>query len=312
MKKAIITFGVGYGFEDIKYFINSCTLHTPDADIYLYVGKNIDELRTQCAPYPRLHLIQYHENFFPKLVSRALIALPVTRRIYPRVLTYLYSGTTFNRSALNALTLPLVQFMVKRFIIIQDLLRTLPHELIMLSDVRDVLLQSNPFRQIDDKTIITGIEPLTNHQSEMNSRWIQKTFSLHELDTLKGEWVACAGVIVGGRKAIDQYVDEMINEVYANLHKILGMLGADQAIHMKLFYQKLTGLNKRFESNGKGSIATLHFSTLNEFDLLQGKISNRINNNLAIVHQYDRHPELAALLKKNIDSEIAQSLTIAA
>ena len=52
MRKAIITFGVGYGFEHIKHFVLSCKKFIPDTDIYMFAGKNIPQLEAaRCSFY---------------------------------------------------------------------------------------------------------------------------------------------------------------------------------------------------------------------------------------------------------------------
>jgi hypothetical protein len=300
MKKAIITFGVGYQFEDIRYFLESCKKYCPNAEIYMYVGKNYKQLKKECIKFENLHLIQYKESLVPKLIAKAFSFMPSMQRNYATILQKLYVNSTLPKHHLQLVATPLLQFMVKRFFVIENLMKQLPHDLFMLTDLRDVLLQSDPFIGINQNTIITGIEPIKIHESEMNARWIKNTFNENILNSLKNFQVACAGVTVGSRKAIAQYVKEMNDHVMKNLPKIIGMLGPDQGIHIFLFYKGLAGLDTHLQSNGTGSIATLHYSTLDEFESHAGLLNNKVQKKLAVIHQYDRHPSLAAELRTSL------------
>jgi hypothetical protein len=307
MRKAIITFGVGYQFEDIRYFLESCKKYCPEADIYMYVGKNYKQLKNECVKFERLHLIQYEESVVPKVIAKVFSFVPGIQRRYATILQKLHLNNSLPKHHLQTIATPLLQFMVKRFFVIEKLMKQLPHDLFMLTDLRDVLLQADPFTEIDQNTIITGIEPIKIHESEMNARWIKNTFNETILNTLKDFQVACAGVTVGSRKAIVQYVNEMNDHVMENLPKIIGMLGPDQGIHIFLFYKGLAGLDTHLQSNGTGSIATLHYSTLDEFEAHAGLLNNKVQRKLAVIHQYDRHPILAAELRTSLIADFKRA-----
>ena len=297
MKKAIITFGVGYSFEDIRYFIHSCNMNTPDSDVYIFVGANIEELKQQSVMFPRIHFIKYHEPLLSKIITKALVRSRVSAKLFAKFLSSAENHRWINASITDPLVLPMVQFMVKRFFLIKQLLTKLPHQQIMLTDIRDVLVLADPFKNLEENSILSGEEPVSIEESEMNSRWLIKTYSKELYEKVKKLPVICAGVTIGSRKAIDQYIAEMIHETYRQLPHIINMLGADQAIHMKLFYFGLKGLKGSCESNGSGAIATLHFSTLNEFRFDYGAMENIRGKKLTVVHQYDRHDRLANYLK---------------
>jgi hypothetical protein len=299
MKKAIIAFGVGYAFDDMKFFIHSCHVHTPKADLFIFAGANIDELKVQTRDYPRVHFVRFKESIATRAVAKVVSRWPAAAQAYARLLRYLALILPV-RSVVNEFASPLTQFMVKRFFKIEQLIKTLDHDQFMITDLRDVILQGNPFQLLNENTLITGIEPVTIQKSEMNAGWMQATYPSAVYNRLKLRAVACAGVTVGGRKAIFQYINEMVEETYKHLPRVVNKLGADQAIHIRLFYERLKGLDLHLEANGSGSIATLHFSKLQEFKLEDGTLENRTGKPLTIIHQYDRHPHLMTALREGL------------
>ncbi len=308
MKKAIVTFGVGYQYNDIKYFLESCQQYCPEADVYIYVGKNIETLRKQCWHFQKLQLIRFNENIFFNAIAKILIRVPALNRAYAEWIQAIWRKKIFPKRWTNSMVSPMLQFMVRRFFLIEELMKDKNYQQIMLTDLRDVVLQSDPFVYVTENTIITGIEPVHIAESEMNSRWLANAYSADTLENLKFKHVVCAGVTVGSGKAVRQYVSEMNEEIYLQLPKLLNKLGPDQAIHMYLFYERLKGLDKYLETNGAGTIATLHYSPLTEFNLNNGKIENPVGKKLAVVHQYDRHPELAEFLRTNLIRNASHSI----
>jgi hypothetical protein len=302
MRKAIITFGVGYGFEHIKDFVLSCKKFIPDTDIYMFAGKNIPQLEADCSHIKGVHFIPFRENFTGKVIAKVLSKMPSLQQKYAQYLSTKWERDPLRRARIEALTSPLTQFMVKRFFLIKQLLSQLPHEQVMIADVRDIIFQYDPFATLQSDAIVTGIEPVANSESEMNEKWIRRTYSDAIFEQMADKNVACAGVTYGSRRAINQYIEEMLEETYENLPKIIDMLGADQAIHIRLFYYRLRGLTRHMEANGSGSIATLHFSDLTEFSVSNGRIENLAGQPLAVVHQYDRHPDLAVELRKGLEA----------
>jgi flagellar biosynthesis protein FliQ len=298
-RKAIITFAVGYQFEHIQHFILSCQTFCPDADLFIYVGSNIRDLQEQCKSFSNVKLIRYQESLLPKILSKLAMQSAWGGKKLAQLIQLLYHW--LNKSnGLEMWATPLVQFMVKRFFLIQKLMISLPHEQIMLTDIRDVLIVSDPFEQLGSSMIVTGEEPVAIKDSDFNRRWYETTYSKEQLTMIENLPVLCAGVTIGSRYAIEQYVREMIEETFNNLPKIVGLLGADQAIHMHLMYKRLQGIEKRIEKNGSGAIATLHYSSLDEFQFANGTITNKKGASLKVVHQYDRHQHLVTYLKNYI------------
>jgi hypothetical protein len=308
MKKAIVTFGVGYGYHQIKHFVFSCTRHVPDADVYIYTGNNFLELQARFANYPRVTFLHYRENLVAKLMGKAAMKFLPLSKFYGSAISFLYRFHVLPAVAARILAAPLVQFMVKRFFALHQLVNKLPHAQWMFTDLRDVLLLEDPFANLDEMSIVTGLEPVQIHECSLNRKWLTTTYSQKLYKSICNEYVACAGVTLGSRNVIQQYLNEVSHDTLISLPNIIGMLGADQAIHIKLIYKGLKGVKKQLEANGHGSIATLHYSTLHEFDRSMGRLSNRSGKTLAVIHQYDRHPRLAQELIAGLEHEVTEFL----
>lgn len=302
-KKVIVTFGVGYNHHHIKPFIVSCTRHAPDADIVIYVGNNILELQARFSQFPRVKFIRYEENLFAKLISKVVMKLPRLTRGYAAFVKFLHGTGLLRPVHIGHLAAPLVQFMVKRFFALHQLTLREQYDQWMFTDLRDVLLQADPFSQLTENRLVTGVEPVRIAACAMNRKWVLRTYGAAVLGSIGNRPIACAGVTLGSRKAMLRYLAEVINDTLQQLPRIIGMLGADQAIHNKVLYTGLPGIAKEFERNGDGSIATLHYSELDEFVLEAGVLRNPSGKELAVVHQYDRHPHLAAQLLAGFRSQ---------
>lgn len=299
MKKAIITFAVGYAPSDIILFVQSCKKFTPESDLYIFVGNNLSEFKEVFGLDDKIHLIRFRESFIAKIVTKLILKNKSFSGVWTRLLRDM-SKQNGLRSLAHLLVMPVVQFMVKRFFLIDRLLKTITHSHLMITDIRDVILMSDPFMALQRNTIITGEEPRQLGACELNSRWIKMTYNEQFLQELQHKNILCAGVTIGTRKAMSLYIQEMMEECFQQLPNIVGLLGADQAIHNKIFYQGLSGLNKHHEKNGIGIIATLHHSRLEEFEVNQTGMKNKKGKTLAVVHQYDRHPQLLPFLRASL------------
>ena len=90
-------------------------------------------------------------------------------------------------------------------------------------------------------------------------------------------------------KAVTAYLNSMVSEMLAIAEHLYFTPGYDQAVHNKLLWLDHTDT---FESsqNGDPLIATLHYSSLNEFDFDDSSgLSIKNGGPVKIVHQYDRN-----------------------
>lgn len=296
MRPAIIAFGIGYRFDDIKYFLYSCRLHAPDTDLYIFAGQNAAHLKNACSEFPRVHIIAHREPWAPKLLARVFMKFAPS--LYLTLLQLPALRLVVGKKFVRVMKQPLFHFMSKRFFVINEFIKKLPNTHIMISDLRDVVLQGDPFKEFKNIDLVTGEEPTLIADCQYNKKWLEKTYP--ENFNLLQKKVLCAGVTYGTREAIENYLEYMVLESEKQMKGIVQMLGADQAIHNRLFYELLPKLRKEFSINGTGPIATLHFSTLTEFNERNGYLYHLDGFLPPVIHQYDRHPEVMAKIRKRI------------
>jgi hypothetical protein len=171
--------------------------------------------------------------------------------------------------------------------------RAMEADMVMLSDVRDVVFQQDPFSEPLHCELEVFLE--SNHvkvgNNAFNRRWIRTLYGARMANQMGEEVVSCSGTTVGTRCGVLRYLEC----VCAEIEKQRRPLGAhDQGIHNYLIRNnRLAPLSIR--RNGEGRILTVGEQV--EVKLSQSdEVLNHDGRVVPVVHQYDRHPALATLL----------------
>lgn len=176
-----------------------------------------------------------------------------------------------------------------------------PCERVLLTDIRDVVFQTDPFKRIG-QGLHTGLENKPVKDTTPNTWWIDRLLEdWSRIDTIRDETTICSGVTIGSRAAIVDYLELMTEQILEKLpvhaFEFSCQFGYDQGIHNYILRGN-HGLPITLEENGVSDlIATLDNSNLEEFRVNElGQLCNRNLAPVAIVHQYDRHEALAKQL----------------
>ncbi|HEY3673395.1 MAG TPA: hypothetical protein VGN51_20840 [Acidimicrobiia bacterium] len=169
---------------------------------------------------------------------------------------------------------------------------------VLISDLRDVVFQGDPF--VDPPT---GLEVFLEEPEStfavdgFNRRWIDDLYGSAGVQTLGSQTVSCSGVTCGTREAMLAYLDAMCEEVDQHLPP----LGAhDQAIHNWLLYHGGLG-EPAIVANGYGRVLTM--GEQRTVDVApDGRVLNRDGTVPPVLHQYDRHVDLAPRLLAGLGS----------
>jgi len=165
-----------------------------------------------------------------------------------------------------------------RFFHIWNFLQNNSYDKILITDVKDVYFNSDPFFSLTIDSITATSEEIIYRNEEWNQTHIHYNLGLIGLETLLDKHVYNVGVFGGGYKL----VKEICADIY--LMSIGKYKVADQTSYNYLIQTKYKHLTKF--TNLKDNLA-VHLHVINaglvEFNLDQIK-------NYKIVHQYDRIP----------------------
>jgi hypothetical protein len=185
---------------------------------------------------------------------------------------------------------------IRRFFLYKGFLEE-QHDIgqVMLTDVRDVIFQDDPFTFCDTDNLYCFEEDSTVPllKCPVNTAWILQAYGIQGLDAIGDNSIICAGVTVGSYKNIRQYLERFCKE----LLKLPPVWGIDQAAHNFLIRSGIIG-NNVVCANDSGPVYTLALVKPGSIKIDEkGFIVNGAGVP-CIVHQYDRHPILEKILRE--------------
>jgi hypothetical protein len=290
----VFTSGYGYPHTYVRSFLKSISRNMKSADVVLFYHQTSRHCVNQLHEYlgrvrvvkPSGHVVRRAISFLPRgrgLTSR--LVHQVARKLdYEGRLHALIDATLHIHCARYS--------WVKSYCDVVDISR---YKKIMLCDARDVIVQNDAFERIDERHFVTGGEEKRIREDSLgNQAWIRHYYGPDILNKLLDEWIICAGVSLGPREMVLEYVHEMVREV----DRVCRPSGfGDQAIHNYLIRTKRLNFPVHVSKSTEGIIATLyhydhHFEpkrivldTSHNISLENGAVP-------CIVHQYDRFPKL--------------------
>jgi len=168
---------------------------------------------------------------------------------------------------------------------------------ILLTDVRDVVFQSDPFARpwtdglhcvLEDRRMTLGACP-------HNSRWIREHLGGDVLARLADKPISCSGTVLGDHQSVLRY----LRALTARMLPFAGgerMAGFDQGVH-NLLAHELPPCRLTLHDNA-GPVLTLGYTKGEPALDDEGFVLNEAGERSAIVHQYDRKPDLFGKIRK--------------
>jgi hypothetical protein len=188
-----------------------------------------------------------------------------------------------------------------RILFYQALLREVPHySQIMLTDVRDVIFQRDPFEFSLEATLHCVLEERSQTLSSCphNSAWIRSFYGEGGLAAIGHNPISCNGTVFGTHTGISAYLDLMAEELSAPHNPAPRTFGIDQAIHNHLLWSGRLP-DARLHENRQGPVMTMAYMDASQIQRSpQGEVVNDDGRAVHVLHQYDRHPALSALLRE--------------
>ncbi len=223
-----------------------------------------------------------------------LFVSPTTRDL-PRMAAHGARIESFERPAEFAH----VPYNAWRFFLYRDFLAHSEGEYarILLTDVRDVIFQREPFAHPWPEGLSVTLEDrrMTVGACEHMRRWTEAHLGGEALTRLADRPIACSGTSVGGLTAVRDYLDAMCARL---LPFTPGprLAGYDQAVHNLLVHEgRLAGVNV---VDNSGPVLTLGYVLGEPERDAEGQVLAASGRPAHIVHQYDRKPALFAHIRR--------------
>lgn len=179
-----------------------------------------------------------------------------------------------------------------RFLYYRDFLKenAQNYDKVLITDVRDVLFQTNPFLGDWGDSLHCFLEDSKHSiaSNEWNSRWIKSIGGDLLLNQIGSCPISCAGVTYGSSKVMLEYFEKMCEYLIDTLDKF----DLDQGIHNKMIWQNELSSVQLGECN-KSAVLTVGLVEDNSLRYnSEGLLINEDDSLIAIVHQYDRKKEV--------------------
>jgi len=164
---------------------------------------------------------------------------------------------------------------------------------ILLTDVRDVVFQGDPFARAAGADIHYFLEEgsRTIGSCAVNANWMRQALGEAGLRRTAASPVSCAGTLIATPQALLAYLLQMCRLIL-EVPALARYSGVDQAIHNHLMVEGLAGRHPRAVPNGQ-AVMTVPSDVPHGLTLQpDGTLLNRDGSVSEIVHQYDRDPVL--------------------
>jgi len=181
-----------------------------------------------------------------------------------------------------------------RYFIYYSWLRRHRHSVanVLLTDVRDVIFQGDPFTYDAEGALCCFLEPtVTLGDEPINTDWMMTTYGIETFQRHRGKGISCSGTTMGDVSSVLEYLRQMCAALIRVLTRITGLPGVDQAVHNCLIWDdRLPGA--RLFANGKHAVITLKNADAGTFVTdTEGRLLNDDGRPAPVLHQYDFHPD---------------------
>jgi hypothetical protein len=173
---------------------------------------------------------------------------------------------------------------------------------VFLTDTRDVIFQGNIFNEISESGLHVFLEDSgwTCGKQSLNNLWIKTSYGNKILEELYDKNIICSGTTLGDIDNVITYIKTLIQEYL--LERMIEFYnddtfttGLDQGHHNYILHNNV--LLHTQHQNGEG-VGTLCLTSQENVKILDDNRIQVYDKIPSVVHQYDRHPEIATHLRK--------------
>ena len=292
-KNLIIGAATGYKYAEMQYFFSSLKAINFDGDIALLVSDEIDAETKQKLEENGVRLIYAKNN---RLLFTRYYAQSRFWKIHYLPHKFLFALLNTGANKLSKLSDYVKRFHLvsgSRYCYYYDFLlyNKELYKAILITDIRDVVFQADPFAEIKNQKILNFYEQDDTIQENFyTAYWIKNAFGKKVLESIKDKMSICSGTTIGTTGRILDYLEKMITTQASITKGLTGLGGFDQGVHNYLIYNNYF---KEFNivKNVEGEVVTLQ-SLQNVVVNGNLQLINKQNKIIPVVHQFDRFPDL--------------------
>ena len=274
----------GYGFEQLRPFVVSLQRTTFPGDlVLLWNDLSAETLAALHQHGVKLEHFSYRgsgalnswSRFWPQIgrLLRLPVGNPVRAAVYKKILNLAFV----------------------RYLHALDFLEANAgrYRNVLLTDVRDVIFQDNPFRDplpgemvafLESPHMVYGLEP-------MNDGWILENYGAEMKAKLQENRISCCGTVMGAVAGMIEYLRAFVSEI-VKLKSVEH--GADTSVHNVLVRDTLKNQITVID-NFERIVGTVNPKS--ELTMgISGLVLGANGQPIPVLHQYDRLPDLASRL----------------
>lgn len=305
-KDLILTYATDVGFDNLsRLLVSARRFCSPDeVDIVVVInplGQRYDQLASQTkAELMPCNSVwkEIRNSKQMRLFYRLVLAMAERFERYPAI----FGRSEASRCTYRTIAYPWIHAQAQRYLAFEAFLQIrCNYRMIFLTDARDVILQGNPFQDLDETKLhafchepsdaYVSSSALDAGSHNLDSKWVREAFGKSILDQLSGRLVVCCGTTIGGRQVMMEYLARMTGLILA--HKYIPL---DQAISNVVLQLEMATDDVAFHKNREGIVLTLAGMDAKDLSFVDGEI--RIDDRaLPVVHMYDRTRETDAFVK---------------
>lgn len=286
MKKNLIIGAIkGYQFEKIKPFVISLKNIQFDGDVYFLTNKLPDNT-----------ILKIKEiGFFNKEISYRGGVLNSWSRFWP----YLKPFINLSPSPVARLILKkILPLQTVRFLHYKDFLikNKEKYENVLLTDVRDVFFQKDPFSlQKHSKVQCYEENGILGEETMFNVPWIRSMYGPESINSFSSKKILCSGTILGPVIEMIEFLDDF-ERVILKASQV-GIGGSDQGMYNYLI-RKFISNKVSIVKNDTGEVMTVANNESNVFKISNQGVCNERGELVPVVHQYDRNSQINQLVEE--------------
>ena len=281
----VLCFLHGYHYADIAHFFRSLEAVAPSARAVVFA---------QCLPEETLRELRRHGALVvDSRPGRTRGMRNSWERFWP--VARMVGQLLPTRDMRACFAFAFVEPMVRRFLLYREWLHR-NHEVrkALLADVRDVIFQSDPFALLGPGEDCVFFEESREVGScAINRGWIDRMFGPDAWRAFGEQKIICAGTILGTRNGLLRFLDAFVDGVMRarrfdpDFHG-----GFDQGI-VNFVVRSGAVSDSSLRRNGEGIWTGRTDGDVARIDG-QGRVVLRDSSPVAVVHQFDRDPDLSA------------------